>query len=563
MKRRVIFAVVLAMILMVIGCAALATEKTTNQNGAFVRVSYSCFDREGNGHSPSVAISNVEVNKTSANNATVKIYFKASCSEDSEHNYDRVGHPLTFYLERTCCTNTMSDYTLFRSVYPDNQSQIEYEVYAYAEMKAGSHTWENGKCKDCSAECNHSGNTNPPTCTESAACSICGKTLEALGHDEKTIDRLEPTCTEAGHTEGRYCDRCKEVFVESTVLNALEHDYKTIDRLEPTCTEAGHTEGRYCDRCKEVFVESTVLEVLGHDYKTIERLEPTCTEAGHTEGRYCGRCKEVFVESTVLNALGHDPITDPSVDPTCTETGLTAGEHCKVCETILIEQQIIPAKGHDYSAKKVAPTCTEGGYTKHTCAVCGDSYKDQKKAKLWHYYGLWHDNGDATHTASCVRKGCEHQATVECHMFEYALTNAAEEEAATIEFCPICGFRRDLDAMTAVEGAKLVSGKLSKGEIIVREALLPEGGRLMTIAFEYAGKLVQPAECMEIALPIVPAEGEAFTLLNPDGTETAIECVSDAETTRVILEYPEEIDVERVDPEINLVRLLRAVPAIQ
>ena len=522
MKRRVIFAVALAMILMVIGCTALATEKTTNQNGAFVRVSYSCFDREGNGHSPSVAISNVEVNKTSANNATVKIYFKASCSEDSEHNYDRVGHPLTFYLERTCCTNTMSDYTLFRSVYPDNQSQIEYEVYAYAEMKAGSHTWENGKCKDCSAECDHSGNTNPPTCTESAACSICGKTLEALGHDEKTIDRLEPTCTEAGHTEGRYCDRCKEVFVESTVL-----------------------------------------EALGHDYKTIERLEPTCTEAGHTEGRYCDRCKEVFVESTVLNALGHDPITDPSVDPTCTETGLTAGEHCKVCETILIERQTIPAKGHDYSAKKVAPTCTEGGYTKHTCAVCGDSYKDQKVARLGHYYGLWHDNGDATHTASCVRKGCEHQATVECHMFEYALTNATEEEAATIEFCPVCGFRKDLDAMTAVEGAKLVSGKLSKGEIIVREALLPEGGRLITVAFEYAGKLVQPAERMEIALPIVPAEGEAFTLLNPDGTETAIECVSDAETTRVILEYPEEIDAEQVGPETNLVRLLRAVPAVQ
>ena len=557
MKRRVIFVVVMAMILMVIGCVALATEKTTNQNGAFVRVSYTCFDKEGNTHYPNVAISNVEVNKTSANKATLKVYFKASCGEDSEHNYDRVSNPMPFYLERKYCTDKMNDDTFFRSVYRDNESQIKFEVYAYAELNdTGSHTWENGKCKNCPAECNHSGNTNLPTCTDSAACSICGKTLDALGHDEKTIERLEPTCTEDGHVGGTYCDRCKAVLTESTVLNALGHDYKTIDRLEPTCTEAGHTEGRYCDRCKEVFVESTVLNALGHDYKTIDRLEPTCTEDGHTEGRYCDRCKEVFVESTVLNALGHDPITDPSVDPTCTETGLTAGEHCKVCDTILIEQQTIPAKGHDYSAKKVEPTCTEGGYTKHTCAVCGDSYKDQKVARLGHYYGLWHDNGDATHTAGCVRKGCAHQATVECHMFEYALTNAAEEEAETIEFCPVCGFRKDLDAMAVVEGAKLVSGKLSNGEIIVREALLPEGGRLMTIAFEYAGKLVQPAERMEISLPIVPAEGEAFMLLNPDGTETAIECVSDAETTRVILEYPEQIDAEQVDPETNLVRLL-------
>lgn len=522
MKHRVIFVVALAMILMVIWCAALAAEKTTNKNGAFVKVSYNCYDEAGNEHSPSISITDVEVNKTSANSAQVKIYYKTSCDQDSEHGEDRTSTPLKLSrLKRTYCTDEMDDFIMFSDSY-DGSGATRSKTFVYAEVKGGSHTWENGKCKNCPAVCDHSGNTNLPTCTQSAACSICGKTLEALGHDEKTIDRLEPTCTEAGHTEGRYCDRCKEVFVESSVL-----------------------------------------EALGHDYKTIERLEPTCTEAGHTEGRYCDRCKEVFVESTVLEALGHDPITDPSVDPTCTETGLTAGEHCKVCETILIEQQTIPAKGHDYSAKKVAPTCTEGGYTKHTCAVCGDSYKDQKVARLGHYYGLWHDNGDATHTASCVRKGCEHQATVECHMFEYALTNAAEEEAATIEFCPVCGFRKDLDAMAAVEGAKLVSGKLSKGEIIVREALLPEGGRLMTIAFEYAGKLVQPAERMEIALPIVLAEGEAFTLLNPDGTETAIECVSDAETTRVVLEYPEEIDAEQVDPETNLVRLLRAVPAVQ
>ena len=558
MKRRVIFAVALAMILMVIGCTALATEKTTRQDGVFVKVSYNCYDEAGNNHSPSVTITKVEVNKTSANSATVSVYYKTSCNHDSSHDKDKTGDPVTLYrLARNYCTDGMDNFWMANENYQDSGA-TRTTSYVYAEIERGSHTWANGKCKNCPAVCDHSGNTNPPTCTDSAACSICGKTLEALGHDEKTIDRLEPTCTEVGHTEGRYCDRCKEVFVESTVLEVLGHDYKTIERLEPTCTEAGHTEGRYCDRCKEVFVESTVLEALGHDYKTIVRLEPTCTEDGHTEGRYCDRCKEVFVESTVLNALGHDPITDPSVDPTCTETGLTAGEHCKVCETILIEQQTIPAKGHDYSAKKVAPTCTEGGYTKHTCAVCGDSYKDQKVARLGHYYGLWHDNGDATHTASCVRKGCEHQATVECHMFEYALTNATEEEAATIEFCPICGFRRDLDAMAAVEGAKLVSGKLSKGEIIVREALLPEGGRLMTIAFEYAGKLVQPAERMEIALPIVLAEGEAFTLLNPDGTEIAVECISDAETTRVILEYPEEIDAEQVDPETNLVRLLRA-----
>ena len=522
MKHRVIFVVALAMILMVIWCVALAAEKTTNKNGAFVKVSYNCYDEAGNEHSPSISITDVEVNKTSANSAQVKIYYKTSCDQDSEHGVDRSSTPLKLSrLKRTYCTDEMDDFLMFSDSY-DGSGATRSKTFVYAEIKGGSHTWENGKCKNCPKECDHSGNTNLPTCTQSAACSICGKTLEALGHDEKTIERLEPTCTEDGHVGGSYCDRCKAELTKPTVL-----------------------------------------EALGHDPITDPSVDPTCTETGLTAGEHCKVCKTILTAQQTIPAKGHDPITDPSVDPTCTETGLTAGEHCKVCETILIEQQTIPALGHDYSAKKVASTCTEGGYTKHTCAVCGDSYKDQKVARLGHYYGLWHDNGDVTHTARCVREGCAHQATVECHMFEYALTNAAEEEATTIEFCPVCGFRKDLDAMAAVEGAKLVSGKLSKGEIIVREALLPEGGRLMTIAFEYAGKLVQPAERMEIALPIVLAEGEAFTLLNPDGTETAVECVSDAETTRVILEYPEEIDAERVDPETNLVRLLRAVPVVQ
>ena len=473
MKRRVIFALAMVMILMIIGSMALATEKTTNQNGAFVRVSYTCFDKEGNGHSPSLAISNVEVNKTSANKATLKVYFKASCGEDSEHNYDRVSNPMPFYLERKYCTDTMSDYTLFRSVYPDNHSQIKYEVYAYAELNdTGSHTWENGKCKNCPAECNHSGNTNPPTCTQSADCSICGKTLDALGHE------------------------------------LVHHEAKAA-----TCTEVGWDAYDACTRC---------------DYTTYAEIP----------------------------ALNHDLVHHEAKAATCTEIGWDAYDTCTRCDyTTYVE---LPALGHDYSAKKVEPTCTEGGYTKHTCAVCGDYYTDQKVARLGHYYGLWHDNGDATHTASCVRKGCDHQSTVGCHMFEYVLNNATEEDAETIEFCPVCGFRKDMEAMTAVEGAKLVSGKLSKGEIIVREAILPEGDHLINIAFEYAGKLVQPGERMEIALPIVPAEGEAFTLLNPDGTETAVECVSDAETVRVILEYPEEIDAENVDPETNLIRILRA-----
>ena len=43
---------------------------------------------------------------------------------------------------------------------------------------------------------------------------------------------------------------------------------------------------------------------------------------------------------------------------------------------------IIPATGHSYTTEIVASTCTEQGYTIHTCSVCGDTYKNNYTAKL-------------------------------------------------------------------------------------------------------------------------------------------------------------------------------------
>ena len=61
--------------------------------------------------------------------------------------------------------------------------------------------------------------------------------------------------------------------------------------------------------------------------------------------------------------------------PTCTEDGYT--EHtCSVCGDSYKDTPV-EALGHDYSEETIVPpTCTEDGYTEHTCSVCGDSYKD-------------------------------------------------------------------------------------------------------------------------------------------------------------------------------------------
>jgi uncharacterized protein YkwD len=68
------------------------------------------------------------------------------------------------------------------------------------------------------------------------------------------------------------------------------------------------------------------------------------------------------------------------------------------------------APGHSYESKTVAPTCTAGGYTLHTCTKCGHSYKDNKTAATGHsyetsvVYPTFDQGGYTKHTCT----GCGH-----------------------------------------------------------------------------------------------------------------------------------------------------------
>ena len=45
--------------------------------------------------------------------------------------------------------------------------------------------------------------------------------------------------------------------------------------------------------------------------------------------------------------------------------------------------------GHDYKTTIFAPTCTEKGYSLHSCSVCGDNYKDTYTNATGHDFGEW------------------------------------------------------------------------------------------------------------------------------------------------------------------------------
>ncbi len=83
---------------------------------------------------------------------------------------------------------------------------------------------------------------------------------------------------------------------------------------------------------------------------------------------------------------GHTEAIDPAVAATCTQPGLTQGKHCWVCDEIIVAQQLVPALGHNYTEIVTSPTCTQGGYTTHTCTVCSHSYTGNSVPSVGHSY---------------------------------------------------------------------------------------------------------------------------------------------------------------------------------
>ncbi len=138
---------------------------------------------------------------------------------------------------------------------------------------------------------------------------------------------------------------------------------------------------------------------------------------------------------------------DNAVEPSCTNTGLTEGKHCSACNEVLIKQETIDALGHNYEPVVTAPTCTEQGYTTHTCSRCGDSYVDDYTDELGHNYEpvvtapTCTEQGYTTHT--CIRCGDSYidDYTDELgHNYEYVVTApTCTEQGYTTHTCSRCG----------------------------------------------------------------------------------------------------------------------------
>ena len=225
-----------------------------------------------------------------------------------------------------------------------------------------------------------------PTCSAygytTHTCSECGDSyvsdqVASTGHKYNS-SVTAPTCTSDGYTT--YTCDCGYAYIGDTVKTS-GHTEVTVPGKAATCTSTGLTDGAKCSSCGEITKNQTEIGKKDHDY-TINVTVSTCTNVGYTTYT-CKNCSFSYVSGEV-SAWGHTEVTVTGKAATCTSTGLTDGAKCSVCGIITKNQSEIPANGHSYQATVTASTCTAGGYTTHSCTVCGDTYVSDKTSAKGH-----------------------------------------------------------------------------------------------------------------------------------------------------------------------------------
>ena len=157
-----------------------------------------------------------------------------------------------------------------------------------------------------------------------------------------------------------------------------EHEWSEWEiKEEPTCNKLG-IKSRHCECGVD---ETAIIPTITHSYgEWITSDEPGCTNEGKRYRKciYCDNTENEAIEST-----DHTVVILPSKEATCSDVGLTEGSYCSACSTILEAQEEIPKLPHQYNEEIISPSCTEMGYTVHTCE-CGDAYTDSYTDTLGH-----------------------------------------------------------------------------------------------------------------------------------------------------------------------------------
>ncbi len=192
--------------------------------------------------------------------------------------------------------------------------------------------------------------------------AVSGAKCAADGHNY-TEYSLPASCGVKGITL-KVCSDCGFAVAEET--DALSHDYRILQTVDPTCTAGGYTMYK-CENCRDIRFDD-LTPAKGHTYVGTA-VAPTHDTCGYT--RYvCEDCGDFYCDD--LTPITPHTFTEKVIEPTCTQDGYTELT-CSECGLVM-RKDTVPAKGHSYSSSVTAPTCAHSGYTVYKCTACGDEY---------------------------------------------------------------------------------------------------------------------------------------------------------------------------------------------
>lgn len=181
-------------------------------------------------------------------------------------------------------------------------------------------------------------------------------------------------------------------------------------------------------------------------------VEPTCTSDGYIEGTcICGdKMRYGFVK-----AAGHSFAVTEEKKATCTEKGYTKSR-CGICGEEEVE--IVPALGHDNVKTVTEPDCTQPGRETVACRRCGRVLSDTEIEPLGHDF-----SGEATEKgATCLSSGYIERKCRRCGETEREETSGPTEHEFRAEevVAPTC----TSDGYTFYQCRRC--GKIEKGDVV-------------------------------------------------------------------------------------------------
>ena len=316
---------------------------------------------------------------------------------------------------------------------------------------------ENAKATAIWTVCDHSGNTAQLSCTDPVACSVCGGTIAALGHDFSAS-----VWHHDNYTHWKKCARCDakndenphdwdsgNVTVPSSCLTEGERTY--------TCNECGvikiepiQANGHRWDQAWQYDAAHHWHECLNADCDVKDNDSAKEGYGAHTGGTatctaeaICKYCHQYYEEKDPANHEG-------GTQQWTIRTAYVHEQKWSCCGAV-----IVASEDHEWSDGK----CSECGYVclhddtdkNHICDICSkvvSNHEDANKDHVCDYCGKTisnHEDADKNHICDFCEKIISNHEDVDkdhvCDLCGKVITNHAGGKATckSKAVCEACG----------------------------------------------------------------------------------------------------------------------------